>query len=198
MQIFVNWVETLDSPFYSAPPCIIWSEHCASLTLISLNLCQKYLKFRIPLLLPIKKWTFWYIKCLSMSSCTGVTNFWKTSTFLAHPIHQNILSICIQYQHKITIEQSVNVQLNICILCTKTHPAWIRKLGECIIFLWWRRWWTTSVPSGEWVIAFKRVEATWYRASGGLWSWWPRWCRCTFVLLWWKLWRFRGRHTPWR
>jgi len=51
--------------------------------MVSLNICKEYLNvitFKIPLLLQMN-WTFWCIDCIFVSSYTGVTNFWKWSSF---------------------------------------------------------------------------------------------------------------------
>ena len=59
-------------------------------SVITLKLRKEYLNtvtYNTPVLLQIKYWAVWYIERYSMSTYTGVTNFWKQSGFLAHPVH---------------------------------------------------------------------------------------------------------------
>ena len=62
-------------------------------SVVTLKLRKEYLNtvtHNTPILLRIKYWTVWCIERYSMSTYTGVTNFWKQSGFLAHPVQQTI------------------------------------------------------------------------------------------------------------
>ena len=57
---------------------------------VTVKLRKEYLNtvtHNMPILLWIKNWTVWYLEHYSMSRYTGVTNYQKQSSFLAHPAH---------------------------------------------------------------------------------------------------------------
>ena len=59
-------------------------------SVVTLKLRKEYLNiviYNIPVLLWIKYWTVSYIERYSVSTYTGVTNFWKQSGFLVHPVY---------------------------------------------------------------------------------------------------------------
>ena len=66
---------------------ISWYFEYSVVTLKSRKEYLNIVTYNTPILLRIKYWTVWCIERYSMSTYTGVTNFWKQSGFLAHPVY---------------------------------------------------------------------------------------------------------------